>query len=156
MCEDAIGFAKIAIKYPMIGYLDSTTLWYRKHSESACALFIKSPHREEMETCYLMKLQELAMSSQCSRELRLFVDLMSYYSWWRRIRSMSMKPWMNEIKSRRYITGSFLTFWLICAAYMSELFCRIIGKMVRLRYNYTVREIERGIQSTRRDLGFAV
>ncbi|MDO5470011.1 MAG: glycosyltransferase [Akkermansia sp.] len=152
MCEDTIAFMKIAIRHPMIGYLNSRTMWYRKHAGSTCHNYWRSREQQNMESLYLSHFQKIAQLPQCTEYVRLYAIRASLFSWWKRIRSMSMLPWIEEMKERQIIHGIILTWWLICCAYVSDILCKAAGKPFRIRYNYIDKIIKHKAASQRKQL----
>ena len=141
MYEDTIAFLRIAIHYPMVGFYDDATSFYRKWGNSSSDNFYHSKDKNEVELQSILHLQKLTQNPQCSKDVRMYIDYISCSNWWHRIRAMSMKPWINEIKQRHYLNGVFLSCWLIFFAYISEVFCRLVGKIIRLRYNSLEKKI---------------
>lgn len=143
MCEDTIAFMQIANRHPMIGFLDSRTMWYRKWGNSACDKYWRSNDRLSMESCYISHFQRIATQKECKREVRLYAIRASLITWWMRVRSLSMMPWIKEMRQRKPLHGACITAWLVCCAYLSDIFCKAMGKLLRLRYNAIDREIKR-------------
>lgn len=152
MCEDTIAFMKIANRHPMIGFLDSRTMWYRQCGNSACDKYWRSNDRLAMESLYISHFQNIATQKECKKEVRLYAVRASLFTWWKRIRSMSMLPWAEEMRQRKPIHGTCLTAWLVFCAYLSDIFCKAVGKLVRLRYNAIDKEIKREAMRQRQKL----
>lgn len=153
MYEDTIGFFDIALRYPKIGFMKGKTSFYRKWGNSASDRFARSAEREKMETLALLHFQRIIMNEQCSREARLYCDFISLYNWWRRVRASSLLPWAEEIEQRRYVNGKCLTCWLLMCAWLNDIFCRMMGKVIRMRYNKVVKTIKKESVRQRCDLG---
>lgn len=130
MCEDNVAWCKLGILHPMMGVPNIPTVLYRIWGESAV-------HRHGTNDALLLqtirKHQEIYISPGCPIEAQLFIKYFSYSNWWRRIRHKSMLPWRNEIKERAKVTGKFLTIWLLFFSITSELFCRLVGKIISVR-----------------------
>lgn len=95
---------------------------------------------------------DFATQKECKKEVRLYAVRASLFTWWMRIRSMSMLPWAKEMRQRKPIHGTCLTAWLVFCAYLSDIFCKAVGKLVRLRYNAIDKEIKREAMRQRQKL----
>ncbi len=154
MYEDNVAFCRLAMLHPMIGFLDSPTARYRIWGGSATDRFEQSRRGQSgVELNALMAQQEMHQSSDCLPEARLFFRYFSYHNWWLRVRAHSMLTWIAEIKLREPVTGKWLTRWLVLFACLSDIFYRIMGKAVRLRYNAVVKEMAREAARQRVILG---
>lgn len=154
MYEDNVAFSHIAMRYPMIGYLGCATAYYRIWGGSATDRFKALQYRRSgIELDALMEHQYMYASVDCPREAKLYFRFFSYSNWWGRIRSMSLIPWIDEMKKRQKVTGKWLTYWLIFFAYLSDIFYRTMGKMVRWRYNAVVRQMQCEAKKQHRFLG---
>lgn len=152
MCEDTIAFMQIANRHPMIGFLESRTMWYRRWGNSACVQYWHSNERLSEESLYLSQFQSIAVQKNCKREVRLYVIRASLFTWWKRIRSKSMLPWVEEMRQRKPLHGVCLTAWLVFCAYLIDIFCKAMGKIVRLRYDAIDKKIKREAMSQRKKL----
>lgn len=154
MYGDNIGWSRFAMKYPMIGYFNCATAYYRIWGGAATDRFsVTRFRRSGVELDALLKHQQMAVMSDCSKEAKLFFKFFSYYNWWSRIRSLSLISWIDEMKQRKPVSGKYLTYWLIFFAYASDIFFRIMGKAVRIKYNRICRKMRKLAEQQRIQLG---
>lgn len=154
MYGDNVGWSRIALKSPMIGMSNCSTVYYRIWSGAATEQFrIASRGKSGVELDAFMLHQQIFCAPDCPSEARLFFRYCAYYNWWSRIRAHSMKSWISEMKQREPVTGKWLTRWLVLFAYLSDIFYRTMGKAVRLRYDAVVKEMAREAARQRVELG---
>jgi len=136
MCEDNVACARMAMVNPMIGTVECKTVYYRMHSDSASHVYSFSAlgRTSAIKEAFLLH-QSMFRDAHCSPEGRLFFRWYSLSNWWSRIRSCSMWEWRTEICERQSVTGVFLSLWLLMCGALSELMCRIAGKVLRLEIN---------------------
>lgn len=144
MYEDNIGFCKFALKHPMVVLNENITAFYRIWGGSATDRYLSSSFgKSGVELDALLMHQQMAALPSCPKEAKLFFKYFSYYNWWIRIRSLTIISWISEMKRRKPISGKYLTYWLIFFAYLSDIFFRIMGKAVRIKYNHICRRMRR-------------
>lgn len=145
MYEDNVAFSRFAMQHPMIGYATCHTAYYRSWGGAATIRFHHTRKLQQtgVELDALLEHQKLFCSNNCPKEAKLYFQYFSYRNWWGRIRSQHLLPWITEMKARKIVTGKTLTLWLILFAKLSDLFFRIMGKGVRLKYDSVVRKINR-------------
>lgn len=154
MYEDNVAFSRLAMKYPMIGFLKSPTAYYRRWGATATDSFRIANNGKSMAGFdALMQHQQMYTHAECPLAAKLFFEYFSLCNWWSRIRGMSLQPWIDEMRQRTPVTGKFLTVWLISFAWLSEIFFRAMGKAVRLKFNSVVRQMEREASRVRKELG---
>lgn len=154
MYGDNIGWSRIALANPMIGGMSCPTVYYRvwEHSATKCFLMNNSA-KSGIALEALMLQQQIFRAADCPPEARLFIRWFSYSNWWGRIRAHSMRDWVDEMKKREPVTGKWLTLWLVAFARLSDIFYRLMGKAVRLRFNAVVKEMTREAARQRVELG---
>ena len=145
MYEDNVAFSRFAMLNPMIGSATCHTAYYRSWNGSATIRFhnIRKAQRTGVELDALLEHQKMFNSSNCPKEAKLYFRFFSYSYWWGRIRAQHLLSWIDEMRARQIVTGKLLTCWLIMFAKLSDLFFRIMGKGVRLKYNSVVRKIQK-------------
>ena len=154
MFGDGIGWSRFAMQHRMIGTCYCTTALYRIWSGSATDVFLSNIGGNKCGAAldaYLLQ-QDMLMQPDCPTEAKLFFQRCSLYNWWVRSRATSLLHWRDEIYQRRYATGNFLTFWLIFCVCFSHLASRIMGKIVRLRFNQIERKMAKMAARTRKKL----
>jgi len=135
MCEDTVAFMKIAIKHPMIGYLDSTTLWYRRR-KGACYNYVNSADHFSMEELYLSHFRTIIKTSTHNIDIQLYETCASLDSWWKRICTIRKLPWITELKQRKHLLGFFLIAYLLFCSYLSVFLCKVVGRLVIIAKNF--------------------
>lgn len=154
MFGDGIGWSRFAMQHRIIGTCYCTTALYRIWGGSATDTFLAQVGGNKSGAAldaYLLQ-QEMLMQPDCPTEAKLFFQNASLYNWWIRARATSLLHWRNEIYQRRHTTGKILTSWLIFCVYFSHLASRIMGKLIRLRYNRIERQMKKMAAETRRKL----
>lgn len=133
---DNVGWSRFALLNPMVGMADKPTVYYRLGPATASAVYSPTALGKNglVKEAFLLE-QEMYVSKDCSTEARLFFRFYSLLNWWARIRASSLLPWQKEIRERAALNGRFLTAWLLCWAWLSEVFCRCMGKYVRCQFN---------------------
>ena len=154
MYGDNVGWSRIALKSPMIGTSDCSTVYYRIWSGAATEQFkVISSGKSGFELDALMWHQQMFNAPDCPLAARLFFRYFSYYNWWSRIRAHSMLSWIAEMKKRELVTGKWLTRWLVLFANLSDIFYRTMGKAVRRRIDSVEKEIAHEAARQRVELG---
>lgn len=154
MYGDNVGWSRIALKSPMIGTSDCSTVFYRIWSGAATEQFkVISSGKSGFELDALMWHQQMFNAPDCPLAARLFFRYFSYYNWWSRIRAHSMLSWIAEMKKRELVTGKWLTRWLVLFANLSDIFYRTMGKAVRRRIDSVEKEIAHEAARQRVELG---
>jgi glycosyltransferase involved in cell wall biosynthesis len=154
MFGDGIGWSRFAMQHRIIGTCYCTTALYRIWGGSATDTFLAQVGGNKSGAAldaYLLQ-QEMLMLPDCPTEAKLFFQRSSLYNWWIRARATSLLHWRNEIYQRRHTTGKILTSWLILCVYFSHLTSRVMGKLVRLRFNRIERQMKKMAAETRRKL----
>lgn len=154
MFGDGIGWSRFAMQHRIIGTCYCTTALYRIWGGSATDTFLAQVGGNKSGAAldaYLLQ-QEMLMLPDCPTEAKLFFQRASLYNWWIRARATSLLHWRNEIYQRRHTTGKILTSWLILCVYFSHLTSRVMGKLVRLRFNRIERQMKKMAAETRRKL----
>ena len=154
MFGDGIGWSRFAMQHRIIGTCYCTTALYRIWGGSATDTFLAQVGGNKSGAAldaYLLQ-QEMLMLPDCPTEAKLFFQRTSLYNWWIRARATSLLHWRNEIYQRRHTTGKILTSWLILCVYFSHLTSRVMGKLVRLRFNRIERQMKKMAAETRRKL----
>ena len=154
MFGDGIGWSRFAMQHRIIGTCYCTTALYRIWGGSATDTFLAQVGGNKSGAAldaYLLQ-QEMFMLPDCPTEAKLFFQRASLYNWWIRARATSLLHWRNEIYQRRHTTGKILTSWLILCVYFSHLTSRVMGKLVRLRFNRIERQMKKMAAETRRKL----
>lgn len=152
MAEDAIGLMKIAIKHPIIGYLNSETLLYRRRAESASHTFSRDPEHYTLEALNLTYYKQLVKLSSYSTDVQLYETFVSLHSWWNRIRAMCQIPMITNLAKRKHILGSFTTIWLLSCLYICGFLCMVIGKFVMIARNSIKKKMKRRALNQRKKL----
>lgn len=152
MAEDAIGFMKIAIKYPIIGYLNSETILYRRRPGSACHIFMNNPERYMIEALNLSYYKQLVKESSYSTDIQLYEAFVSLHSWWNRIHAICNIPLITELTKRKHILGCFTTIWLLSCLYVCRFVCKVIARFVMIARNSTMKKMKRRALTQRNKL----
>lgn len=133
MHGDNMAFCKIAKDSPIIGCVDVKTTLYRIWEGSITNVYIADQFSKMgWALPALMQHAEMCASKMCSNEAKLFFKWFSLNNWWLRIRKMSIRNWSEEIRNRELTTGKLITKWLLLFSYMSDIYYRIMGKLVRM------------------------
>lgn len=155
MFGDNIGWCRFALLNPMMGTCYRTTALYRIWGGSATDVYLAGTGgaRAGAGLNAFLLHAEMASTPGCPEEAKLFFRQISLFNWWSRARSVSLLPWMDEIKLRQAVTGTFLTKWLGFCVRFSHLFALGMGKIIRMEYNRIDRKQKRKAAATRRKLG---
>lgn len=155
MFGDNIGWCRFALRHPMMGTCYRTTALYRIWGGSATDVFLANTggaqHGAGLDAFLLHA--EMAKAPNCPHEAKLFFKRAGLYNWWVRARATSLRPWRDEIRLRKSITGSFLSSWLSFCTHFSHFFALTMGKIIRIEFNRIEREQTRKAAATRRKLG---
>lgn len=154
MFGDNIGWCRFALKHPFMGTCFRTTALYRIWGGSVTDTFLAHTGGAQSGAgldAFLLHT-EMAADPTCPEEAKLFFRHATLYNWWIRARSVSLRPWLEEICQRKLLTGAFLSKWLTFCVHLSHFFALTMGKLVRIQFNRIERIQKRKAAVTRRKL----
>ena len=152
MFGDALGWAKFAKTYPMIGIAATSTMLYRFWQGNACTTYNVFHHGERTEQVKkaLAKHMEFYHEPDCPLEAKLYYRQFALGNWWSCISSAFMpEEWREDWRTRQTLVGGGATCWMRLWSKLADTALHFMRWGIRRRKLAIERKMERMAKNVR-------